>query len=1015
MKILQTLINRRIIIVLLCAFIVITGAYSFTKLDVELLPDISFRTAVIEIQAGELSSEDVEEYITTPIEQRISSINEIESYESVSTIGYSSIAVTFENDDFEDAFNEMESIVNGMYAELPGVTSREIYKMGMGSDYDYFLDVHGGDMNEMSAFVDNIVKPRLNALPEVGDIATFGLPTSVVDINIKEAELTEHQINVQQIIHSLQEENVNVSFGEVQDDGEHVNLRWNTEINELEELKRLPIQSSERIIELQDIADVEIVQNTSASLGSWKNGAPNISIQISSSGSATAVDLSQAVKKEVEAIKNEGHADGFVFEELVSTGDFIQNAIDEVKVNVLIGGILALVVLFILLRSFKAMVIIGFSIPASILLTLICMYLLDYTINLMTLIALGLGIGMMVDASIVILEAIYKKMNSGLSRMKSCVEGIKEVGNAVIATMLTTIVVFLPIGIMGGDGGELMIILVTIIVVSLVSSVFVSFTVIPVMAYSIVPVRKKEKNTNSKIYDVYEKIISWQSKRKWRRWVVTFVFLIMLIGSAVLGTKNLKVDLLPDMYYRQSEIFLSLEKGVTPEEQRNIAEAVHQGLKDMDDIKDYLVLSLSNEILYSFVNMIPEEEATLTQAEINQNIDDFLANLKDDHPIKSTSMMDMYGPGSPVQVRVTGENLNVLQSKAAKIEQELKDIEGLYDIGHSIQNTIIEKEIVVNEDKIIEDGLTPSQIRNQLQLVLSKQPIGQVKFDGDHLPIMVSMDKDIESIEDLENYSIFIPHGEGTLSNYVNFEEKQIPIEIDHYNGERSVVVHANYDGMDLGEINRKVQDKIKNMDQSDVRISVAGDLSEQTEMLLDLAFILLLALFLVYVVMAIQFNSFTSPLVIMFIIPMSIIGVFLGLYITDVEFSIMAGMGVVMFIGIVLNNAILLVDRTKQLRQQNLEIGEALINAGKDRIRPIFLTTLSTVAGMLPLALATGNSSSYQVPMATVVISGLLFATIVSLIFLPAIYLIVDDIFGWPKRIRERKKLKKANKKEAV
>ncbi|OIJ20139.1 hypothetical protein BKP45_10150 [Anaerobacillus alkalidiazotrophicus] len=1005
---LKFLVGRKLIIGLFSIFIVLVGAFSINKLDVELMPDITFDMAVVNIYAGEVPAIDVEDLITTPIEQRLSSINEIDSYTSTSAIGYSNITIVFESGAGDKGFQDVEAIVNSMKSELPFIEDSYVFQMGMGSPYEHFLDIYGGEMTEMAAFAEEIVKPRLESLPEVGEVLIFGNVQEEVVLELIQDKLEEHRVDPQQIMYFLNEEDKRISVGEFEHGSDIVTVRWDTQISSIDTIKYLPIPTQTGIIKLKDIANVKI-DSPETSSGSWKNGDPNyLSVQIARSGSATAVSLSDAVRAEVDKIYEEGLVNGFQFEELMSGGQFIQNSIDDVKRNVLIGGLLALLVVLLFLRNFRAMLVIGIAIPLSILLTFTTMFFLEYSINMFSLIALGLGIGMMVDAAIVILEAIYRKLQEGKPRLEAVIDGTKEVSTAVIASMLTTVVVFLPIGIMGGEIGDFMMLLAVVIIVTLVSSVLVSFTIIPVLAHAFVKVKASQEKKEAKIIRLYGKLIAWITKKKWRRWVVVFGFFLMFVGSIIVGSQAIKFNLLPDIYQRQAEFILTLEKGVTPEDHKAISNALHEGLKDMDDIKDYIAITMTNDLLYSFVNMTPEETATLSQEKVNENIRELLEELQEEYPIKDTSMLAMFGAdASPVQIKVKGQDLELMQEKVEEIIEGLTKMDDLFEIGHSMEHMQAELKLVIDEEKIEDAGLVPSQIRNQLQLATAKQPIGQMFLDGKNLPIMLTTDHDITTTKDLEKIEIQTFEGIKKLSDFVSFETIESPIEIYHDNGERIITVRANYDGGDLGSINREVQAMLNDIDRSGLSITTGGDLSEQDEVFQDLILIFFIALFLVYVVMAVQFNSLSHPFVIMSIIPLTIVGVILGVVITQVEFSVMSGMGVVMLIGIVLNNAILLIDRTKQLRQQEIAIGEALIQAGKNRMRPIFLTTLTTAAGMLPLALATGGSSAFQAPMATVVISGLLFATMITLILIPAVYLIFDDVFGWPKRSKARKRSK--------
>jgi HAE1 family hydrophobic/amphiphilic exporter-1 len=714
--------------------------------------------------------------------------------------------------------------------------------------------------------------------------------------------------------------------------------------------------------------------------------------------------MAEAVRSEVEKIKEEGLVNGFTFEDIVSQADYIEDSIGDVANNVVMGGILAVIVLLLFLRNIRATFIIGISIPASILLTFSSMWILGYSFNILSLIGLGLGIGMMVDASIVILESIFRKKELGLNNTEAVLSGIKEVASAVLASMLTTIVVFLPIGLLGGEAGKFMIILSVVVIVTLVSSVIVSFTLIPALSENFLRLRSKQKeNKQSSIIRTYRNLLLWMTKKKRRRYGVISLFVIMFVSSLLLITK-VPMTVMPDVFNRYAEIMITLENGVTPAEKEEIAQDINQRLQQITDVKENFVLD-QIEYLYLLINMTPAEEATVEQKEINEQIFNSLRELEDLYPVVAvTSSLEGEGGGYPVQLEVTGDNLGELKAIANELAEEVRGIDGIVGVTTTAEKELEEQLIVLKEDQVKNDGLTPMYIFNEINATSSKQPIGEL-LNIEATQIYVESENTIAKKEDLLKVEIDTSEGKKTLSNYIELDTVTVPTQIDRKDGQRVVRVLADLSDRDLGSVNRDVQNVVQQFPTADgYSVSVSGDLEEQQEAIQDMLLILAIALFLVYVVMAVQFNHFVHPIIVMTIIPMTITGVILGLFITQRELSIMSGMGVVMLIGIVLNNAILLIDRTKQLRLEDKSAHEAVVEAGMNRIRPIFLTTLTTIAGMLPLAISTGAASNYQAPLATVVIAGLLFSTLITLLLIPAVYLLFEDIAGGIRRLLQKK-----------
>jgi HAE1 family hydrophobic/amphiphilic exporter-1 len=406
--------------------------------------------------------------------------------------------------------------------------------------------------------------------------------------------------------------------------------------------------------------------------------------------------------------------------------------------------------------------------------------------------------------------------------------------------------------------------------------------------------------------------------------------------------------------------------------------------------------------------MTPEEEKTLEQKEINAQIFHHLNQLKDTYPIRNigSSMDGTTNP--PVEIRVTGENLATLQNIGEKLNKKLKDIDGVTTTKLQVGEQKEEYTIKPKKATLKRDQIPKSYLYNEISGLFFDQPIGEVTFDGESMPMILKNDMSIQDRQELLQQKIMTPHGEKQLSDYISLEKTVMPYQINRMDGKRYISISAEYEGQDVAGLNKEVGNLLKKLDvEEGYSASVAGDLEAQQNAAKELVVIFLISLFLVFVVMAIQLNSLKHPFIILMIIPLTITGVLIGLFLTQKELNILSAIGVIMLIGIVINNGILLIDRVRQFREQGVDAAEALVQAGKERIRPIFMTTCTTVGGMLPLAMASGTSSDYQSPLAVVLISGLLFSTMITLILIPAIYLAFEDIGRGLRKVFKKNRMK--------
>ncbi|MBM7660973.1 HAE1 family hydrophobic/amphiphilic exporter-1 [Bacillus mesophilus] len=1005
MSLLKFLVERKILIGLMVVFVLLVGSYSLTKVDKELMPPIDFDAAYVNVNAGEMAAIEVERTITTPLEQKILGLDGVEGVDSTTNIGRSSLQVVIESGRGDDVTKEIQSIVSATTSTISGVKEVVTDQVGTTQSYDFFMDVSAGDMKEITTFAKDVLEPRLEELQEVNDVLLSGFQENEVAIQFDREKVAEKGIDVMQVVGVIQQSNSEATIGEFSSEEDSPSLRWDTKLTSVEDLENLKIVSSTGMINLEEIAEVTLQPLDNSNLV-WKNGTKDfVFVQVGRVSDVTQIEMAEAVRAEIKNIREEGLVEGFELNEMVAQADYVKDSIDGVTSNILIGGIIAIVILMLFLRNIRATIIVGLSIPTSVLLTFTAMWLFDYSFNMLTLIGLGLGIGMMVDSSIVILESIYRKKEQGTSNFKAVIEGTKEVATAVIASMLTTIVVFLPIGLLGGEMGQFMMMLSAVVAITLIASVIVSFTLIPSLSENFLKLSKKKKvKKEGPLLRGYIKTVQWSVKKKRYSFAVIGIFILMFVSSLAFVTK-IPMTIMPDVLNRYQELMVTVETGLSTEEKEKVVSEINKILSSIQDVESNYLMDNGN-MFYTVINMTKGDDITREQKEVNEEIFSSLRKLQDTLPIQNVASPMSAGGGSPVQVNIKGEDFKELQTIGQDFITELEKIDGIVGVANSIERTSVQEVIEIDEAAIEDAGLSKMQIKQFIETSFLQMPVGEISIDEESYAINVKWDEKIESKASLLDLTIPTATGDQELSSFISLASVDTPNEISHVDGERLITISADIEERDLGAINRDVQKLITSFETTPgYTVEVAGDLEQQQQLMQEMLMILGIAIFLVYLVMAVQFNSLSHPIVVMSVIPMTAVGVILGLLLTQRELSIMSGMGVVMLIGIVLNNAILLIDRTNQLRKEGYGVEAALVEAGKNRVRPIFMTTLTTVGGMLPLALASGSSGNYQAPMATVIISGLMFATLITLLLIPTVYRLFDAFGIGVSRIGKRRK----------
>src|SRR5699024_5351680 len=427
----KIIIKRKVVILLTLLFVVILGCYAILNLDKQLTPEVGLDSASIEIDAGDSNIIDVEQSIINPLEQELQAVEGVENIESTAKTGEGSVQVLFERGRGSELVKKVESIVHSSVTVLPEAESVEVAQTGSGTNYEFIMDVSGDDMNNISSFSKDVLKPRLEELPQVADVALDGITKHRVHILFDKEEMEQNRLDILETIDLILQINDEAVLGELTDNNENTALHWNTKLNSIDDIKDMQIPTEAGNVLLQEVADISLEPLETTS-NVWKNGSKDfVLVQISRRANVSQVEMTNSVRDELAEIKKENLPEGITLNEIVAHSDFVEDSVDDVTNNILIVGIIDFVVLLLFIRNIRAIVIIELSIPTSVLITVIAIWLLDYSLNMLTLIGLGLGIGMMVDSSIVILESIYSKKEKGLSNLQAVLDGTKEVAGAI--------------------------------------------------------------------------------------------------------------------------------------------------------------------------------------------------------------------------------------------------------------------------------------------------------------------------------------------------------------------------------------------------------------------------------------------------------------------------------------------------------------------------------------------------------------------------------------------------------
>ncbi len=1009
MKLSDFSIKRSVTTVMMIILVVILGFISLDRLNIDLLPNITFPGAAVVTSYQDAGPEEVESLVTKPLENSLATVTNVKSINSTSDAGQSTIVMEFNyGTDMDFAALDMREATDMVSGILPDDAGEPLIVQFDPSMIPVLqLGVYSGqNLADLKTNVEDNVIPRLERLPGVASVNLTGGQDREILIELDRNKMENYGVDFNSVTQNLLLENFNLSGGKVDRGNIEYLVRVTGKFENIDQIREvlIPTGSRQGFVKLSDIANVKDTFKEMQSI-TRVNEQPSIGLTIQKQTDANTVAVANRVRDEIDEIKKDQPNLNLV--PIADQAEYIEDSINTVYRNALLGGLLAVIVLLLFLRNFRSTIIISLAIPISVVATFLLLYFGGLTINIISLGGLALGIGMLVDNSIVVLENIFRYKQYGLDRVEAASRGSEEVGMAITASTFTTIVVFLPVIFVQGLTAQIFRELALTVSFSLFASLIVALTLIPMLSSKILKLSKKQMKLGKDTTLGYVKR-SYQSSLRWflhHRWLIIVIVVLLGVGAGFIAV-DLGTEFLPQFDQGQFTVEYSLPVGTVIEETDEVAAQLEDTIDQIPEVETiFTSIGVSNMMSGSTSSETGSFTVILKDlAERDRSTSEVMEELRQKVKIPGAdigieSQSGFFGPtgGAPINIKVVGQNLEELERLSGLVMEQMRQVEGVREVEDSFEEGRPELVIQIDRALAARLGLRVRSVANTVKTAITGSVATQFEVGGDQYDVRVTLtEEDKRNIEQIKNIMLPSPTGAKVpLSRVADFEISKGPKQILRINQERYAEITASLFQTDLGTAVNEIQERInQNVEFPDgYNIRYGGQFQDLQQSFNDLFYAFLLAIVLVYMVMASQFESLVHPLVIMFTVPLAVIGVIFGLYITNTTISVPALIGIITLTGIVVNNAIVLVDYINRLRDEGKTKIESILEAGPIRLRPIMMTALTTVLALVPLGLGIGEGSELEQPLAIVVISGLLFSTFLTLYVIPVFYSLFTDI----------------------
>ncbi len=1054
MSVTKSVVNRPTTVAIIFVLLIALGFYAVTDLAIDLYPEIEPPVLLLFTDYSGAGPEEVEKSVTRPLEGGLSNVGNIENITSTSAEGNSMIQIEFTwGTDMAEAANDVRDKLEMVKSYLPDEASApQIFKFDPSMIPILYLNVSGNRTPEdLREIAEKIIQPRLEQVEGVALVSISGGRERKIRVEIPQNRLEAYNLTLTQIQSMIMGQNVSLSGGSIGEGNINYLISTAGEYTSIDEIKNTVIAyksgssipttatgNPTRTVRLGDIARVyDGYEDETNAI--FINGQSGVYLTVQKQSGTNSVQTSDNVHERIEQINSELPS-GVQITVLYDTTKIIRASLKQVSSSAIVGGLLAILILLLFLRSFKTTLIIGLTIPISFIITLMLMYFAGLTLNIMTLSGLALGIGMLVDNSIVILENIYRYREKGAKLSTSAIIGTREMINAIVASTLTTICVFAPLAIFKSQLkmiGELFAGLSFTVVISLISSLFVAMFLVPVLSSKYLPIRSNRQRPRrgfSKSLDsvmagffngldnMYKNGLRRVLRRRKTTIAVVLVIFLGSLGLLAFGSFEFMPSMDEDMISLSVELPLGTDLDVTKSVMRQLESVAEEEIQGYSS----LIVSSGERSFFGFlggiqthkgsltISLPPYEERIMTSTEVKEvlrsHFNEFPSVVFE---FESGGMGG--GSGSPIDILIKTDDMDLGKETAHRIRQLIQDeIPEITEPVVSLQEGLPQLDIVVDRERAYNLGLTMASVGAEIRANINGATASQYNDQGNEYDILVILDEqDRDEIPDLNKIFVVSSLGQRIpLSSFADTRKTTGPVSINRENQTRTIHVQgglapkAQLQKVEL-QLRKAIAEKIPV--NENVVIEFSGDYADLMEYGVKFVIILIISILLVFGVMASQFESFLDPFIIFFTIPLVLTGVIIIYIVTGQSFSIFTAVGLVMLVGIVVNNGIVLVDYTNLLRKRGLPVIDACIEAGGNRLRPILMTTLTTVLALIPMAFFPGEGADLVQPIGKTVVGGLSAATLLTLFLVPTLYASFNI------RGEKRKQKKQAKREERI
>ncbi len=1020
MNLTEISIKRPSIIIVIFLILMLGGAYCYTTLRYELLPPMEVPTLVITTEYPGAAPTEVEQSVTKKIEDVVSGLDRVKSVLSQSHEGVSVITVEFSiGTDTEAKEQEAQRKINNIIGTLPDdVESPSISKVSP-SDQPILdlMVVSKMGARETYDLVEDELLPQIQQIEGIGETRLLGGQKREIKVNVDKDKLAFYNLSLSQVTQTINQANLDFPTGKVKDRGDQITLRLAGKFSSMKQIEDLMIPTpSGGTVRVSDIADVVDGAKDQTSVSRF-NGKEGIGISIKKQSEANAVKISEELRTKIAAMEKKYESKGVSIVIADDTSEFTLEAADAVTHDLVIAVVLVAVVMLLFLHSLRDSLIVLVAIPASLLSTFIAMYLFGYSLNLMTLLAMSLVIGILVDDSIVVLENIHRHLHMGKDRVKATLDGRKEIGFSAMAITMVDVVVFLPIALIDTIIGDVLRQYSVTIVVSTLMSLFVCYTITPWLASRFGKVTHlTAANWFHRPLIIFEswlgKLTGWYANQlKWTlnhklatslAIIAAFIATGIVMRMGILGQEMVAAG-------DRGKMLLKLEydKRTSLTENNIRSLEIENYLLSQPEVKTVfsniggastssVIATVGSENKSELtVGLVPVTERSLTTEKFMLKMRNQLEKTYPGLEVNSV-VIGITKSDEPIQIVLNSENRDDLFRATRQLEGMIKALPGANDVTVSVEEGSPELIISLDREKMEQLGLSAGQIGEALQNAYTGNTDAKYRVGNNEYDINVRFDEfDRSNVTDVENISFLNSRGETImLSQFASLAQNSGPSMLERKNRRTSVTIKSNVLGITSGTLANNITQALElNPLPQTVEMHWTGDIERQTDSFQALGLALAAAILLVYLVMVVLYDSFVYPFVVLFSVPVALIGAFIALNLAMSTLSIFTMLGVIMLIGLVMKNGILIVDFANQKKAEGLSSFDALIASGTDRLRPILMTTIAMVIGMLPIALASGAGSEWKNALAIVMIGGLLSSLMLTVFIVPMVYYIVDSI----------------------